>query len=40
MRLSVIHNPEEQVEELVRLTYLSEEEVNDKPLLDSPFLKR
>ena len=40
MRLSVIHNPEEQVEELVRLTYLSEEEVGYKPLLDSPFLKR
>ena len=35
MRLSVIHNPEEQVEELVRLTYLSEEEVNImRPFLD------
>ena len=30
MRLSVIHNPEEQLEELVRLTYLSEEEVKER----------
>ena len=28
--LSVIHDPEEQLEELVRLTYLSEEEVNER----------
>merc|ERR1719234_299307 len=30
MRLSVIHDPEEQVEGLVQLTYLSEEEVNQR----------
>jgi hypothetical protein len=30
LRLSVIHDPEEQLEELVRLTYLSEEEVNKR----------
>ena len=30
MRLSVIHDPEEQLEELVQLTYLSEEEVKER----------
>ena len=30
MRLSIIHNPEEQLEELVQQTYLSEEEVNQR----------
>ena len=30
MRLSLIHNPEQQLEELVRLTYLSQEEVDER----------